>query len=108
METPPVGFFDEAGNGKRVEVHSLLDSKCGDLVHEIVALGAMVSLSLTSDGGALGVTVTMDSKWRREYFRNEEELLAWLQMAFEAVETAAGQTSASPGGRRRQRGPRAT
>lgn len=66
----------------------MLDSKCGDLIHECVALGAMVSLSLTSDGGALGVTVTLDGKWRREYFRNEEELLAWLEAAKDGVETA--------------------
>lgn len=96
-------WFDGAGAGQSVDVLKMLDSKAGEGVHELVAEGALVSLGLTSDGGALGVTVTVDGRWRREYFRDDESLSAWIAEALPAVRSARGGESPSGGGATRQR-----
>jgi hypothetical protein len=59
----------------------MLDSKATNLLGEICGHGALVGLGTTRDGGALGVTVTVDGSYRREYFRDAEELVAWLEVA---------------------------
>lgn len=88
-------WFDGAGNGKQLDAVAILTSHPGEGIAALVQAGALVSLSLTSDGGALGVTVTVDGRWRREYFREEDELLAWLAEAIPAVQSARG-SSAPP------------
>lgn len=100
-------WFDGAGNGSRVDAAKMLDGVAGDGVAALVDAGALVSLGLTSDGGALGVTVTVDGRWRREYFRDDEALALWIAEALPAVQTARG-TIVPPaanarGSRRRQR-----
>lgn len=100
-------WFTENGRGQRLDVSALLDSECGDLLHGLVATGALVSIGLTSDGGALGVTVTVDGRWRRDYFRSSEDLGSWLEAALPAVTDAvalvdAARSSSAP--RRRSRG----
>lgn len=87
-------WFDGAGNGAAVDAVLLLEAAAEPL-HLIVSSGALLSLGVTSDGGALGVTVTVDGRWRREYFRHEEELLTWLAEALPAVQTARGANGAS-------------
>lgn len=100
-------WFDGGGTGSAVDVVKLLDSTAGSGVHELVAAGALVSMGLTSDGGALGVTVTVDGRWRREYFRDEDTLGAWIAEAIPAV-TAARAAAVPPApngnGSRRRRG----
>lgn len=102
-------WFDGAGSGKPVDVPAFFDSGVPMLVGEIVDLGAMVSVGTTSDGGALGITVTLDGRWRREYFRESEEATEWLLQARDAVRTGAagapggGPQPASPGRRPRSR-----
>jgi|SRR6188472_1978267 len=78
-------WFDGNGNGAAIDAVKLLDSKAGEGVHALVGAGALVSMGLTSDGGALGVTVTVDGRWRREYFRDEETLEVWVAEALPAV-----------------------
>ena len=78
-------WFDGNGSGEALDVAKLLDSEAGNGLHHLVGAGALVSMGLTSDGGALGVTVTVDGRWRREYFRNEEDLLAWIAEAIPAT-----------------------
>ena len=73
----------------------LLDGLLAQGIAELVDAGALVSLGTTSDGGALSVTVTADGRWRREYFREEDELLAWIAEAIPAVHAAKG-TEAPP------------
>jgi hypothetical protein len=101
-------WFDGAGNGQSVDAVKILDSKAGEGVHALVGAGALVSMGLTSDGGALGVTVTVDGRWRREYFRDEDALLTWVAEALPAVEAARGSERPSGGQgsatRRRSRG----
>lgn len=87
-------WLDGNGNGARIDVPKLLDSTAGSGLAELVAAGALVSMGLTSDGGALGVTVTVDGRWRRDYFRDEDELGLWLAEAIPAVRAAKGLDSA--------------
>ncbi len=89
-------WFDSgSGSGRRCDVVALLDSEAGAALHELVALGALISLGSTSDGGALGVTVTVDGRWRREYFRDGDELVSWLAEALPAVRLALEASAAS-------------
>jgi hypothetical protein len=97
-------WFDGAGNGDGVDVHDLVDTVATKGLLAVVEAGALVSLGTTSDGGALGVTVTADGRYRREYFRDTASLTAWLGEAILAVEAATGTSrpSAAPRGRTRR------
>lgn len=96
-------WFDQAGQGSDVDVAALLDSTAAELLFAVVDLGALLSLGRTSDGGALGVTVTVDGRWRREYFRAVEPLVEWLGDALPAVKAACDVRAASSVPRQRQR-----
>jgi hypothetical protein len=101
-------WFDEGGSGSAVDVVALLDSSAGALMWHIVDFGALLSLGKTSDGGALGITVTVDGRWRREYFRAVEPLVDWLTEALPAIEVACKARPASSVGLTRSRGRRPT
>lgn len=96
-------WFDGAGTGGQVNVAETMDDLVIAGFQEIVAAGALLSLGTTSDGGALGVTVTVDGRWRREYFRDAESLQLWLAEAIPAVQSAKSAESASAGRGQRQR-----
>lgn len=100
-------WFDNTGRGSPVDVAAVMDSGAPECLWRLVAGGALVSVGTTSDGGALGVTVTLDGRWRREYFRDSEELTSWLLEAAAAVDgaRAAAPPAASTARRRRSRGP---
>jgi hypothetical protein len=102
----PDDWFDGGGNGRRCDVEALLDSDAGAAIHGVVALGALVSLGTTADGGALGVTITVDGRWRREYFRDVDELGLWLAEAMPAVRDAVEASAASSGRGARKRSAR--
>lgn len=91
-------WFDGAGSGQPLDVPKMLDSVAGEGVFALVDAGALVSLGKTSDGGALGVTVTVDGRWRREYFRDADALALWIAEALPAVQAARGIASPSGGG----------
>jgi hypothetical protein len=99
-------WFEGNGTGGAVDAGEILLA-CSGALFEIVAAGALLSIGLTSDGGALGVTVTVDGRWRREYFRQSDELEVWLAEAIPAVVTARNGAAASSGraggSRRRQK-----
>jgi len=99
-------WFDEGGSAGAVDVLALFDSEAPQSLLALVSAGALVSLGLTSDGGALGVTVTVDGRWRREYFRDSEPLTLWLDQALPAVEIARKAMTASSGRGQRQRSAR--
>lgn len=88
-------WFDGNGTGDPVDVAKILDGHAAAGIAELVGAGALVSLGTTSDGGALGMTVTVDGRWRREYFRDEDSMLAWIAEAIPAVHSAKG-TSRPP------------
>jgi len=96
-------WFDGPGSGVPVDVASLWDSEGAELLWRCAAAGALVSVGTTSDGGACSVTVTLDGRWRRGYFREAEQLIDWLKEAVAAVESAPARSDASPASRRRSR-----
>jgi len=100
-------WFEEGGASKAVDVATVMDSGVPELLWRLVTAGALVSIGRTSDGGALGVTVTLDGRWRREYFRDSDEAVDLLLGAVEAVEAEAERLAASGGRRKRERGARA-
>lgn len=97
-------WLDEGTSGKAVDVAAILDSEAAPLAWRVVQAGALLSFGRTSDGGALGVTVTIDGRWRREYFRESEELVEWLTGAAEFAEQEEERLAASPARRKRSRG----
>lgn len=99
-------WLDEGGRGQAVDVPALMDSSAAPLAWRVVQAGALLSFSRTSDGGALGVTVTIDGRWRREYFRDAEELTDWLAGAADYAESIADDLAASSARRKRSRGRR--
>jgi len=99
-------WFDGPEGSGAIDVTAMLDSEAGKLLHEVVQCGALLSLATTSDGGALGVTVTVDGAYRREYFRNSGDLELWLSTGLDDIRdraTAARAARASAGPRRRSR-----
>lgn len=95
-------WFEGGGTGAPVDVDALMDSEAPVLIWRIVRAGSLVSVGTTSDGGALSVTVTLDGRYRREYFRDSDELTSWLAGAAEAVEAAAASPVAKAVSRRRR------
>lgn len=98
-------WFDEGGAGSPVDVLRVMDSDVPVLLWQVVANGALVSVGTTSDGGALGVTVTLDGRYRRAYGREADELVAWLTEALAAVERLSASRGASSGRAPRSRRP---
>lgn len=96
-------WFDGAGAGNEVDVQATFSMPCVDLLMALTQMGALVSLATTRDGGAVGVTVTLDGRWRREYFRDSEELQGWLQGAHEAVRASLDAPPAPAAPNRRSR-----
>lgn len=102
-----MGDWFDGGGGSPCDVPAVLDGTgVLEALAECVSLGALVSLGTTSDGGALGITVTVDGRWRREYVRDAEGAVAFAAQAVEAVRAALPSGPASPVPRRRQRGSR--
>jgi hypothetical protein len=101
----PDDWFDEGGSGNPLDIPALLDSAAvQEALFQMLAAGALLSLGATGDRGALGITITVDGRWRREYFRDTEELVSWLAEALPAVGRAC--EVASSGRRKRTRSPR--
>lgn len=98
-----MSWFDEDAGGSAVDVATLMDSSVPDYLWRIVMAGALVSIGRTSDGGALGVTVTLDGRWKRGYFRSSEDAADWLELAATAVEEEAERLAASSAPKRRTR-----
>lgn len=98
-----MSWFDGDGAGRQVDVAALMDSQAAELIWEIVAAGALVSIGRTSDGGAVGVTVTLDGAWRREYFREADEMVGWLTGGLAAVRASIEGLPAPAGRRQRPR-----
>ncbi len=97
-------WFDEGGSGSPVDVQALLDHPgIQEHLAVIVAAGALVSLGTTSDGGALGLTITVDGRWRREYFRVSEDMRDWLLISEPHVIEACKGRDASSASRKRAR-----
>lgn len=69
----------------QVDVGAFLDATTAEYVASLVSAGCLVSLFRTSDGGALGCSVTLDGEQEKEYHRLPEELHEWLKEVDDAV-----------------------
>jgi hypothetical protein len=98
-------WLDGGGSGHAVDVHELVDAQVTHGILQMVEAGALVSMGTTSDGGALGITVTVDGEWRREYLRTNDEAMAYLAEAVPAITDllAGGRPSAASRQRPRRR-----
>jgi len=96
-------WLDGGGNGKACSPVEMVDAQACKGLMTIVEAGALLSMGTTSDGGALGITVTIDGEWRREYVRSAEELAAYLAEAVPAVEDLMGASRPSAAQRQRPR-----
>lgn len=93
-------WFDGGGGGTQVDVAGCVGPQELIGLLSMVEAGALLSMGTTSDGGALGVTVTVDGRWRREYVRSADELSTWLAEAVPAATdalAALGARSPRPG-----------
>lgn len=91
-------WFDGGGGGSAIDPHELVGADALRGILEMVEAGALVSIGTTSDGGALAVTVTADGRWRREYHRTADDLMAWLAEAVPAVTDVLAASGARNGG----------
>ena len=99
-------WFDEGSSANAADVGALLDTQgVVEAIAELVTLGALVSIGVTSDGGAMGMTITLDERRRREYFRDSDELRTWLSLALPGVRAAVERRPASTGSGSRRRRP---
>ena len=96
-------WFDGNGGGSQVDVAALMEGLTLQGVIELVDAGALVSMGKTSDGGALGFTVTVDGRWRREYFRDHDQMVLWIGEALPAVQEARGTSRPTSAPRQRSR-----
>lgn len=69
----------------QVDPAAFFDATAAEYIASLVAAGCLVSLYRTSDGGALGVSVTLDGEQEKDYFRLPEELADWLRQVDDAV-----------------------
>lgn len=69
----------------QIDPAAFLDATAAERIASLVLAGCLVSLFRTSDGGALGCSVTLDGESEKEYFRLPEELTDWLAEVDTAV-----------------------
>lgn len=85
-----------------VDVEACLDNVATEHIATLVATGCLVSIFRTSDGGALGVQVTLDGEAEKDYFRLPEELHDWLAEVTKAVQEM---TPSAPSAKRPRKRP---
>ncbi len=85
----------------QVDPAAFLDATTSEYVASLVASGCLVSIFRTSDGGALGLQVTLDGESEKDYFRAPEELHEWLREVDAAVTEAP---APAPSAKRPRRG----
>lgn len=69
----------------QIDPAEFLDATTAEYIASLVQSGALVSIYRTSDGGALGASVTLDGEQEKDYFRSTEELHEWLREVDEVV-----------------------
>jgi hypothetical protein len=72
----------------QVDPADFIDATTAERLASLVASGCLISIFRTSDGGALGVQVTLDGESEKDYFRAPEELHDWLAEVDAAVAAA--------------------
>lgn len=78
-------LLQKSRNRTSVDPATLLDATATEYIASLVQAGCLVSIYRTSDGGAMGVSVTLDGEQEKEWFREPEELASWLRDVDQAV-----------------------
>lgn len=78
-------FDQDRATGDPLDPAIVVEAGNVGAILDVVRLGAMVSVSLTRDEGAVRIAVTNDGKSKAEYFRDPMELGSWLVNAHKAV-----------------------
>lgn len=99
-------FWAGTNNGNVLDLEAFFDSDITDALRRVISLGVLVSLGLTRDGGALGITILDAGRKRREYFRSAQDGSDWLHMAAAALSGngSAQQPTGPPVGQKPTRG----
>jgi hypothetical protein len=90
-------FWDGSAKGSDIDLPAFFDSGVSDGLIGVLSLGVLVSLGVTRDGGALGITILSDGRRRREYFRDSEAATDFLRGAVVAL-SGAGVGATANGG----------
>lgn len=69
----------------QIDPAAFFDASAAEYLASLVQAGCLVSLYRTSDGGALGASVTLDGEQEKEYFRDPVEFTEWLREVDQAV-----------------------
>lgn len=83
-------------SGAVVSAAEVLDAANVGRLHELVDLGALVSVSRSRDGGAVAVTVTWDGEWERHWFRSAADAALVLDEVLGLIGELAGAARAAP------------
>lgn len=86
----------------QIDCAAFLDASAAERIASLVQAGCLVSIFRTSDGGALGCSVTLDGESEKEYHRLPEELIEWLAEVDDAV---TARPPSAPSGKRQRRAP---
>ena len=88
--------------GALVDVVEMFEDGAAVNLFRVVQEGALVSIGMTRDKGAVSVTITMDGASRREYFHNPDQLTLWSEEAARNL-AGSGEPPTPPAGRSRGR-----
>lgn len=103
----PRRFGDgSAGGGPAIEVADFLTPAVLTRVRNILMMSALVSFSVSRDGGAFSCQVTSQGEWERSWFRSEADLILKLDEWAGLLEDAGAGSPPPPATRRRPRAPR--
>lgn len=83
-------FWDGSAKGSNIDLPAFLDSSVLDGLIGVLSMGVLVSLGVTRDGGAVGITILSDGRRRREYFRDPEPAADFLRGAVDALGAGVG------------------
>lgn len=81
--------FAATQRGEACDLPGLWSAGVVDALTRVLAAGALVSSGMSRDGGALGVTVTHDGEFVRQWFREPDGLETWLNSAADVIASEA-------------------
>jgi hypothetical protein len=91
----------------RLDVTAFFDSEpLQECLWEVVQAGAMLTISATKNGAAIGLTVTFDGEWDREWFKDTGDALVWFSELLPELQRQVEARDASGDRRDRRRRPR--
>lgn len=91
-----MSWFDSERSNAVVDVVAMMSDGADVNLFRCVQNGALVSIGMTRDGGAVSVTVTLNGQWKREYFHDPDQLTLWSESAAAGVAAAVAAAPSVP------------